>query len=60
MCTRMTSLIWSPTVINGFRADRGSWKIIAMSLPRMACRVASSCCSRSLPRNRMRPCCGVR
>ena len=32
----MTSAIWSPTLNTGFRLVMGSWKIIAMSLPRMS------------------------
>ncbi|CFN71920.1 Uncharacterised protein [Bordetella pertussis] len=56
----MTSPICSPTVISGLRADSGSWKIMAMSLPRIDSRVASSCRSRSLPRNRIWPPCGWR
>ena len=33
---RMASAIWSPTVNTGFSDVIGSWKIIAISLPRSA------------------------
>ena len=34
-CARTASTSWSPTVKNGCSDDSGSWKIIAMSSPRM-------------------------
>ncbi len=34
-CSRTASLIWSPMVSTGFSDVIGSWKIIAMSLPRI-------------------------
>src|SRR6218665_2264125 len=58
-CTRSTSAICSPTVINGLRADSGSWKTMAMSLPRSGSNAASSSCNRSRPWNRMRPPCAA-
>ena len=33
-CSVIASAIWSPTLKTGFRLVIGSWKIIAMSLPR--------------------------
>ena len=41
---RTCSAIWSPTVNTGFRLVSGSWKIIAISLPRSACASRSSAC----------------
>jgi hypothetical protein len=35
-CSRSDSAIWSPMVSTGFSEVIGSWKIIAISLPRMA------------------------
>ena len=35
VCCSMISLICSPTVSTGLRAVIGSWKIMAMSLPRI-------------------------
>jgi hypothetical protein len=58
-CSRSDSTIWSPTVNTGFSEVMGSWKIMAMSLPRI-CRIRDSvACARSsispsAPRNRMR------
>ena len=37
----IASMIWSPIVNTGFSEVIGSWKIIAMSLPRIA-RICSS------------------
>ncbi len=34
-CARIASVIWSPTVNTGFRLVIGSWKIMAMRLPRI-------------------------
>jgi hypothetical protein len=34
--SRIASTIWSPTVNTGFSAVIGSWKIMAMSRPRIA------------------------
>ena len=34
MCSWTASAIWSPTVYTGLSEVMGSWKIIAMSLPR--------------------------
>ncbi len=34
-CSSSTSPIWLPTVYSGFSAVIGSWKIIAISAPRM-------------------------
>ena len=41
--------IWSPMVSTGFSAVIGSWKIIAISLPRTLRIASSSSCSRSWP-----------
>jgi hypothetical protein len=35
-CSRIISMIWSPIVKSGLRLVIGSWKIIAISRPRMA------------------------
>ena len=35
-CARIASVIWSPTVNTGFSDVIGSWKIIAIRLPRMS------------------------
>jgi hypothetical protein len=35
-CARIASMIWSPMVKTGLRLVIGSWKIMAMRLPRMA------------------------
>ena len=43
----MTSEIWNPMVSTGFSEVIGSWKIIAMRLPRRDRMAASSSCSRS-------------
>ena len=48
-CSSSTSAIWLPMVSTGLSEVIGSWKIIAMSLPRTA-RIASSLsASRSTP-----------
>ena len=53
---RMTaSAIWSPTVKTGLRLVIGSWKIIAMSLPRTWRISSSESASRSRPSNRISP-----
>ncbi len=53
---RMTaSAIWSPTVNTGLRLVIGSWKIIAMSLPRTWRISSSGSASRSRPSNRISP-----
>ncbi|MDT4833012.1 hypothetical protein FQZ97_665960 [compost metagenome] len=44
---RMASAIWSPAVNTGFSEVIGSWKIIAMSAPRMPRIVLSRACARS-------------
>ena len=44
-----TSSICAPTVISGFRAESGSWKIIASDLPRRDRRSASGMARRSRP-----------
>ncbi len=51
-CTIRGSAIWAPTVIVGFSEDIGSWKIMAMSVPRIS-RPSAACpprmsCPRSL------------
>ena len=48
-------MIWFPTVYTGFSAVIGSWKIIAMSLPRISRSRSSSAPMRSSPRKRMEP-----
>jgi hypothetical protein len=45
------SLIWNPTVKQGFRLVIGSWKIIAMSLPRIERRSFLDIDNRSRPSN---------
>ena len=50
-CARIASVIWSPTVNTGFRLVIGSWKIIAMRLPRMSRICAGDRSSRFLPSN---------
>ena len=47
MCRRTDSAICSPTVKTGFRLVMGSWKIIAISLPRMRRMAGSGRASRS-------------
>ncbi len=59
-CCSTASAIWSPTVYSGFRLVMGSWKIIAISAPRMRCSVAGVACARSCctpwrSRNRILP-----
>src|SRR5262245_43753772 len=48
---RNTSVIWSPTVSTGLRLAIGSWKIIAISLPRTARSSLSDIARRSRPPN---------
>ena len=50
-CSRIISTIWSPTVKSGLRLVIGSWKIIAISRPRMA-RIAFPAASRGRARGR--------
>src|SRR3981081_2702580 len=52
---RSVSPIWRPTVSTGLRLVIGSWKIIEMSLPRMARISRSESCSRSFPWKRTEP-----
>ena len=48
--SRIASTIWSPILCTGFSDVIGSWKIIAMSLPRISRRrVELDACSRSSP-----------
>ena len=48
-CRRIISQIWSPTVFTGSREVIGSWKIMAISSPRMARISRSLSVKRSLP-----------
>src|SRR5918998_409729 len=52
---RMASRIWFPTVKTGLRLVIGSWKIIAMSLPRISCMRWSETPRRSWPSKRISP-----
>ncbi|EDT38062.1 conserved hypothetical protein [Burkholderia ambifaria MEX-5] len=59
-CSAIASLIWSPTVNTGFSDVIGSWKIIAMSAPRIPRIVAALAWARSTSapprrRNAIRP-----
>ena len=59
-CTRIDSAIWSPAVKTGLSEVIGSWKIMAMSAPRMLRITGSRACVRSRMsplrrRNSMRP-----
>ena len=36
LCCKIASAIWSPTFISGFRLVMGSWKIMAILLPRIS------------------------
>ena len=55
MCSWTCSAIWSPMVKTGFRLVSGSWKIIAMSLPRIL-RISSIGMDRiSRPSNQISP-----
>jgi hypothetical protein len=49
------SMIWKPMVSTGFNEVIGSWKIIAMSRPRISRMPSSVSSSRLRPWNRMRP-----
>jgi hypothetical protein len=51
----MTSEICRPMVISGLSADIGSWKIMAIDLPRRCRRLAGDMRSRSVPLNRISP-----
>ena len=48
-CSTIASAIWSPTLNTGLRLVMGSWKIIAMSLPRTSRISSSLSASRSRP-----------
>ena len=48
-------MIWSPMVYTGFSDVIGSWKIIAISLPRTPRIIGSVSCSRSRPSNSIEP-----
>jgi hypothetical protein len=52
---RTASTSWSPILKNGCSDESGSWKIIAISLPRTARSSAGDMLSRSLPSNIARP-----
>jgi hypothetical protein len=52
---RAISPIWRPTVCTGFSAVSGSWKIMAISLPRTPRRCSSVIVSRSLPFHKISP-----
>ena len=54
-CRRSVSPIWRPTVSTGFSEVIGSWKIMLISLPRIARISRSDRCSRSRPWKRMAP-----
>src|SRR6266496_3283350 len=54
-CTRTISAIWSPTLNTGFSAVSGSWKIIAIWLPRSLRCCFSDIFSSDLPRRKMSP-----
>ena len=54
-CSMIASPIWSPMVITGFSELIGSWKIIAMSRPRISGMSLRGSVSRFTPSNRMRP-----
>ena len=49
------SAIWAPTLCTGFRALKGSWKIMAISPPRSAWRRSSSAARTSSPFQRISP-----
>ena len=52
---RMASRIWLPTVKTGLRLVMGSWKIMAMSFPRISCIRFSGTSSRFWPSKRISP-----
>ncbi len=54
-CSAIASLICRPTVSSGLSEVIGSWKIIEMSLPRIASISLSLSSSRFVPSNRMAP-----
>jgi len=54
-CARSASLIWAPTRIVGFSERVGSWKTIAMSVPRCARMSSSDRPSSSTPSSRADP-----
>ena len=54
-CSRRPSEIWWPTEYTGVSADSGSWKIIAISLPRRRESSRSSWLSNDCPRSRTSP-----
>ena len=51
----MASRIWLPTVKTGLRLVMGSWKIMAMSLPRICCILFSGTSRRFWPSKRISP-----
>ena len=53
-CTMAASAIWSPTVNTGLSDVIGSWKIIAIWLPRMARSSRGASVSRLRPANSMK------
>ncbi len=53
--TRIASISCLPTLKNGCSEDSGSWKIIAMSLPRILRSWSSFIWMRSLPSNSIFP-----
>ena len=53
-CSRTASTIWSPTVNTGLSEVIGSWKIMAMSLPRI-CRISRLGAAWPGPPRRARP-----
>ena len=53
--SRTASMIWSPIVRTGFRLVIGSWKIIAISPPRMSRSSSLGSVSRSRPSNQTSP-----
>src|ERR671928_8012 len=55
LCSSSASEIWRLIVRTGFSEVIGSWKIIAMSLPRMRRMPSSFSLSRSCPSNRTSP-----
>ena len=54
-CARICSAIWSPIRITGLSDEIGSWKIIAISLPRTRSSSSSDAVIRSPPRSRAEP-----
>ena len=54
-CSMIASPIWSPIVITGLSELIGSWKIMAMSRPRISGILLRGRSSRSTPLNSIRP-----